>query len=613
MRILNHLVCGLAVLALLDAAHAQTAQVGADATAKNLSKLSVEYVGYRPARYETEHVTELDNSNPNVGGFVTAYLRNNTDKPIRLRFWRLNGHDESYYRVDQRAIWDRTYSDTLAPGQTTVCEINGFTKDFAEGQPFNFAYVDSSWLGAGYIMTKLAEDAVQVSYIRVLPGMQEVEVFLRHTGDGTVEFSGIEAVDKPGAATWAATQIAGKGMTIARLTLDTPLTPSELLIIKTSLKDATGERTIYAHRRAFADRFPIGTWGGDEDLRDELHALHIDTCVMGGKKTDSFFATDAERLGMHAMVHTGVVPNVDQIRELADSPYVSAWMIQDEPDWSKPAIQMLLSDEATRHYNTTIPTFITLCRNVKFFEYAQIPDIPCMDHYSVTAPSSSKWPFPWGTRLEETAYYTRDLKAASEPKPIWIWTQGLADWGERPKRPVPTPSELGAQLVFNLSRGAKGILWFSYSHKRGEQYPDIREAMRGWGKAMSMLREDLLASEPAPYAITAPEKIDAALLVGRDSAVLCLTNTDYDIHPEAYPFREKAEVAVDVTLPSWLSATAALRLDLAGVSPVAVTREGDRATIQVGNLLDTALILLPNDASRVAGAADAWAALDRTN
>lgn len=31
------------------------------------------------------------------------------------------------------------------------------------------------------------------------------------------------------------------------------------------------------------------------------------------------------------------------------------------------------------------------------------------------------------TRLEETAYYTRDLKYAAEPKLIWVWTQGIAN------------------------------------------------------------------------------------------------------------------------------------------------------------------------------------------
>lgn len=589
---------------------AQTAQVGADPNAKSNNKLTVEYVGYRQARWEKEHVKELDDSNPNEGGQVSAYLRNNTDRRIQLRFWRLNGQDESYWRVDQRSVWDRTFDKDLDPGEMTVVEINGLTGDFAPEKPFNFAYVDESWLGAGYIQTKLAEDPVQISYVRVLPGLQEIEVFVRHTGAGTVALGALEAVGKQTAsAEWVAQEIAGKGMSIARLKLAAPLASAELFILKLALTDAAGERAIYSHRRAFADYFPIGTWGAEEDLRDELHSLHIDTCVQNGNKTDSFYSRDAERLGMKAMVHTGVITNVDQIRELADSPHVACWMIQDEPDWAIPAQQMLLAEQSVRQYNSTIPTFITLCRNVKFFEYAPIADIPCMDHYSVTAPSSSKWPRPWGTRLEETAYYTDDLKAASEPKPIWIWTQGLAGWGERPQRPVPTPSELAAQLVLNLSRGAKGIIWFSYKSDLGAKYPDAREEMRGWGRVMRVLRPDFLASEPAPYAVTAPEKLDTRLLVSRDAAILCVTNLDYEIDPKSYPFVEKKDVSITAVLPPWLQPTAAVRFDAKAATPVKVDVANGAATIAVGDLLDTTLVLLTNDAARVAAIPQEWQAL----
>jgi hypothetical protein len=311
-------------------------------------------------------------------------------------------------------------------------------------------------------------------------------------------------------------------MNIARVKLAAPLASSELFILKLNLKDAKGDRAVFAHRRAFADYFPIGTWGGDEDLRDELHRLHIDTCVQGGKKTDSFFARDAERLGMKAMVHTGVITNIDLLRELGDSPHVVCWMIQDEPDWAIPAQHMVLAEQTVRQYNNTVPTFITLCRNVKFPEYAPIADIPCMDHYSVTAPSQQQVAPPLGHAPSRRRRTTRATsRPPRSPKPIWIWSQGLADWGERPKRPVPTPSELGAQLVLNLSRGAKGILWFSYSQKRGDQYPDVRAAMQGWSRCMNVLRDDLQRAEPLAGAVTAPEKIDASLLAGRDSAVLC--------------------------------------------------------------------------------------------
>jgi hypothetical protein len=591
-------------------AFAQTAQVGANPSALSAKKLSIEYVAYRPARYETELVKELDNDPPNVGGFVSAYLKNRSEAPVRLRFWRLNGKDESHWRVDRKAVWDRTYDVNLDPGEMTVVEINGQTDDFAPGKPFNFAYVDETWIGAGYILGTLAEDPVTVSYIRVLPGLQELEVFVRSNAAEAITLGDVELAGKPAATVeWAAPTIDGPGMNIARVKLAAPLASSELFILKINLKDAKGDRAVFAHRRAFADYFPIGTWGGDEDLRDELHRLHIDTCVQGGKKTDSFFARDAERLGMKAMVHTGVITNIDLLRELGDSPHVVCWMIQDEPDWAIPAQHMVLAEQTVRQYNNTVPTFITLCRNVKFPEYAPIADIPCMDHYSVTAPSSSKWPRPWGTRLEETAHYTRDLKAASEPKPIWIWSQGLADWGERPKRPVPTPSELGAQLVLNLSRGAKGILWFSYSQKRGDQYPDVRAAMQGWSRCMNVLRDDLQRAEPLAGAVTAPEKIDASLLAGRDSAVLCLTNTDYEIDAEAYPFVKKENVAIAAKLPAWLTPTTALRLDPAGITTLPVEMRDGAAHLTLDTLTDATLVLLCNTPEQAAKAQAQWDAL----
>ena len=87
------------------------------------------------------------------------------------------------------------------------------------------------------------------------------------------------------------------------------------------------------------------------------------------------------------MVHTNVVPRVDVLRDLGGHPAVDCWMIHDEPDWHYTPQMMLAAVQMTRHYNATKPTFITLCRNVKFFEYAFLPDIACQDHYSVTAPS----------------------------------------------------------------------------------------------------------------------------------------------------------------------------------------------------------------------------------
>jgi hypothetical protein len=575
---------------------AQTAQVGAQIDARSTDRLRLDYLHYRPAEWEKDLVEELENKPENEGGLVYLYLTNTSDEKINLRYWRINDNDESYWRLNHYVAWDRMYDENLDPGQQTVLEINAITKDFGPGSPFDFSFIDSSWAPVLRASSSLVEDPVQISYIRVLPGMQEVEVHIRNEGDTALPLSSLEIAGREVAEVdWVSTELPARGTSIGRATLAQPLPAASLLIVKAGV----GDRQVYAHRRAFEDYFPIGTWSGNEETYALLRRLHIDTIVEGGTSTNNFYSNLLPKYGFRTMVHTGSHVNVDVLRDLGDHPAVACWMIQDEPDWSIPANIMLHADETTRQYNSTKPTFITLCRNIKFFEYAPIADIPCQDHYAVTAPSSSKWPKFYGTRLEETAWYTRDLKLASEPKPIWIWTQAIANWDERPKRPVPTPEELAAQLVLNLGRGAKGILWFNYDHEVAEKFPEVRDAMRLWGRVMRVLRGDLLGAEPLVQPVEAPDKVDAVALASRDAVVVCLTNTDYEIHPEAYPFTMKEDVTVTVPLPQWLPEVTAVAVTTEGVQNLPVTISDGKATIEVGNLEVCRMIALVKDPAQV--------------
>ena len=591
--------CAIFVLACLltTVTFAQTAQVGGDREARGTEKAAIEYVHYRPAHWNTEQVTEYENEFPNEGGLIYVYFRNKqASEPLDLRYWRANGRDESYWVLNHFISWHRLYQNNIAPGELGVLEINATSKDFAEGEPFRFSLVDRSWRPALHYDGKLTVDPVQVSFIRVLPGMQAVEVHVRYLGNERLLFQdlmidghAVEHVD------WRADRLQGPGQTIARVQLAEPLKPSELLIVQIGVREGFKQRTIFAHRRAFADIFPIGLWNSDPENWERFHQLNFDTMVGPGRGDHPFYTEAVEKYGFRSMVHTGMPANIDMIRDLADNPAVVCWMIRDEPDWSIPANIMLYADEEVRQRNDTKPTFITLCRNIKFFEYAPIPDIACQDHYSVTAPSSSKWPAPYGTRLEETAYYTEDLKRAAEPKPVWVWTQGIANWGERPKRPVPTPEEAAAQLILNLGRGAKGILWFNWSDELVPKYPDLMACIGGWSRVMKVMREDFLTSEPANLNVKAPVQVDVATLVNWDKVILCITNTDYDIDPEAYPFREKVDLEVSLDLPAWITPKTAVQVSLEGVAPRAFTVEGSRATVTLPKLHDVALIVLAND------------------
>jgi hypothetical protein len=588
----------------------QSAQVGADRGARGKNDLRVEYVHYRPAVWEQEQVKEYESDIVNEGGLFHVYCRNVTDKRVDLRFWRFNGQDESYWRLNHFIAWDRAWDKSIEPGEYCVLEINAVTDDFAEGNDADFYWVNRAGSPSAHYAGKLLPDPVRISFVRVLPGLDEVEVHVRYSGDAKLSLGEIGLANHTVRdLDWKGAAMKGAGHAIARFRADPPLQNGELMILNVAATEGGEDRTVYTHRRAFADYFPIGVWSGTPESWEMLHRHHIDTFVAGHRKEDAFYQDFAYRLGLRCMVHTGIPVSVDTIRSVQNEDALLCWMIMDEPDWSIPSNIMEFVDRTVRMYDSNKPTFITLCRNIKFFEYASIADIPCQDHYSVTAPSSSIWPKFYGTRLEETAYYTRDLKEASEPKPIWIWSQAIANWGERPKRPVPTPEELASQLIFNLGRGAKGILWFNYDDEVARKYPDVLEAMRDWGRVMGVLREDFLASDPLAADVKAADDIDVALLAARDRMILCVNNLDYEIDPEAYPFTEKANVEIEIALPDWITPAAVVRVAPDGIAPAGFKVKGGRLTVTLDRLKVCDVLVALNEAEAAAAMKKKYAAL----
>ncbi len=595
----NHIIWitlfGLCLLGFLQKAQCEEGRQRGNIDINSLP-LKIPYLHYRPVQYETEYVHENENERPNQGGLVFAYIHNPTNDRVELRDWRLNGKGPNYWRMGYRIAWDRFHDKALRAGQTTVVEICGTSDDFAIGKSFEFGFIDRKWRPAAGIRTKLQSDPVRISWIHILPGMKQVEIHLRNQSDQPVNIASAQVENIKNKTSAFLTQtLDPKSNAIITIELARPFKPSELCIAKVTLKETAQSRDIYAHRRAFEDRFPIGTWGVSDDMYLMARRHHIDTIVQGGKSTDSFYSKDANAFGFYSMVHTGIVPKIDMIRDLGDHPAVSCWMIQDEPDWSYTPEKVLCAINVVETYNSTKPTFVTLCRNVKFMEYAFQPDIPCHDHYCVTAPSTSKWPHRYGTRLEETAYYTRDLKYASEPKPIWVWTQGIFDWDQRPKRPVPTPEEAIAQLYFNLSRGAKGILWFTFKKSVGEKYPDLRDCIKEQGRILELIRNDLLSSEPLIQQDTAADKIDVAVLAGPDKAFVFVTNLDYQIDDEAYPFTQKNDISVSVRLPNWIKPKKALSVSANAIDKIPFKSDGVNTSFTLDSLKAARLIIVANN------------------
>lgn len=514
--------------------------------------LKVEYISLRPAKWEETVLTEEINEKRNLGGLAFIYYKNISDRPVSLREWYLNHRESGHYRLSGDVAWDRRYLETLAPGETTVQEICGVSEDFQIGKPANFSIINQNWQTILRDSGTFKDEKFRISSIVFDTSLSSATIHIRSLIPTKAKILSVSVenrrVDK---IDLSAAYLEEYGHVVGHLSWHHAFTAGALCLIRVEAEVDGKKEVFYSHRNAYPDFFPNGTWSIYPMQYSDAQKHHLNTMVKGGTSKDAYFAREFQEQKFKTMTHTGLYPNIDMIRDLKSHPSVACWYIHDEPDWLHHPQVVYTANSITKAYSLEKPTMITLCRNVKFFEYAFIPDIPCQDHYSVTAPTSSKWPFVYGTKLEETGFYTRDLKYASEPKPIWVWTQGVHLWDERPKMPLPTPDELGAQLFFNLGQGAKGNLWFTFQQEAGTRFPKTKQALQDYSRLIRLIEKDLQVSDPFHTETKGPEKLDIAPLISKEQLTIFLTNLDYQIHDSAYIWKPKEKVSFQLRLPVW--------------------------------------------------------------
>lgn len=526
-------------------------------------QLKIEKIVFRPAQWEQEHLREERNERPNRGGLVFVYYKNTSDQVIQIARFLINQKEQGYYTQSGEVAWTRHYGDKIHPGETKAYEINAVSDLFSEGKDFSFTLLDRrSWSAIASEKVALEKEQLRITSIIWQEDLRQFTLHLQNDSDKKWDFkklriSGKKIID----LNTTGKSIEPKGHMILSGKVNEPFTPGSLCVAAIDLQSENELLRIMGHRTCYASYFSIGTWGIDKHRYDEAkNKLHLNTFIRGGKSTDEFYSNRNIDYRFKVLTHTGIYPDIDKIKDLKETEDVAFWYLQDEPDANRTAEAVLFSNEMTKQYDLTKPTMVTLCRNVRFFEFAFIPDVACMDHYSVGAPTSSVWPYPYGTRLEETGYYTRDLKLAAYPKPIWAWSQGLFNWDERPKQEVPTAKELSYQLFSNIGNGAKGILWFTIKERMAKQYPESYLAMQQCGRIMEMLKADLLKGDPLQTTIESNNRLLFHPIISEDKLILIVLNSDYTIAPEAYQWNAMQNVDVKIKIPPWLRLESAYEL-----------------------------------------------------
>ena len=89
-----------------------------------------------------------------------------------------------------------------------------------------------------------------------------MDIHVRNSGGEFIKIEEVEIIGKQKLkSNILGRTLSPSGHAIASVDLKRALNESELVIIKIKINEGGEIRSVMAHRRAFVDYFPIGTWG----------------------------------------------------------------------------------------------------------------------------------------------------------------------------------------------------------------------------------------------------------------------------------------------------------------------------------------------------------------
>ncbi|MCS7208373.1 MAG: hypothetical protein NZ874_02275 [Fimbriimonadales bacterium] len=603
---------------------------------------------YRPHR-SNPRIRESEPSLNQLGGTFWVYLHNGTRRPYPVSSILLNKRDVETIRPGKGLNWYRLTHE-LIPPRTTATLILNLQREMLNNAPIELvvrlgsdmevsaqleprvcpAVLASAWLEGRRLWLVVRNDdtarPLQVVRVRV---------------DGrSLRFRALAPDAEPNG-----------GVNFLVATLPRMPEPHRSLPVQVDAQLGGQPWLLGGAVRPMSRVFPLGAWRTSIWTNDAERAAWrergFDTFVFNGTQElteveQRAFTEICPREGVKALPHCGFPrPATAFIERNRQNTHIIAYMIKDEPDWSDPArfdnwhVPALCERVAKvfRDREGIPPVYLNLARSRRFGEFAEIPDIACYDAYRVGAPMADEAPpNEWAGLLELAAAYTEDLRFNCEPLPFWVWAQGAHPWNERVwingalGRACPTPEEIRVQLWFQLSRGAKGVLWFigfdetefRRHYMEAKNIPALRALPEGERAALveqlvqhgreafeeqtrlnrflQPLCDDLLRMDWRPNGVrvlsaTNPRKLDATMLVGERAAAVWLTNFDYEIHPQGYRFREQRGIEIEALLPRWLRPkTATLKTPDGSARPLALQSAGastvcvriDALPLQVG-------------------------------
>lgn len=563
---------------------------------------------YRPHRSNTR-IREPEPSVAQLGGTFWVYLNNSVRTPRAVSSIVLNGRDIESLPRGKGVNWYRLTHERIPP-RTTAMLILNLQRAMLNAPIELIVYLNDGTQAQAVLEPKSPPATLASAWLEG----RRLTVIVRNddlTRPLTVERLRVDGRSLRFRALAPHAEPNG-GLNFLIATLPAEPAPHQSLPLQADVRIGEVPEMLGGTVRPMQRHFPLGAWRTsvwtNDAERQAWRERGFDTFVFDGRAdlTDTERRTFTEicpREKLYALPFCGFPrPAVEFIERNRQNQHIIAYMIKDEPDWSEPAqydnwhIPALCERVAKvfRDREVLPPVYLNLARSRRFGEFAEIPDIACYDAYRVGAPMPDETPpNEWAGLLELAATYTEDLRFNCEPLPFWVWAQGAHMWDERVwvdgalGRACPTPDEIRVQLWLQLSRGAKGVLWFiGFNENEFRRYytqaqdiPALRnlpeseraplveqlvqhgreafEEQARLNRFLQPLRAELLAMDWRPNGVRVlrasnPRKLDATLTVGERTAAVWLTNYDYAIHPQGYRFREQRDIELEARLPRWL-------------------------------------------------------------
>lgn len=393
---------------------------------------------------------------------------------------------------------------------------------------------------------------------------------------------------------------------------------------------ADGSRAA-AGLRATADEFRYGMWGyinkgktpkeRAEYFLKDMEDHNINILMYSISKDVSEFMRSEE--GVAYSQRTGM-------RMMANWPGNARkpvyYFLLDEPDAQDAAVNMLPGavrlgalgqglvekSKEIRAKDPGPPILLNIDNTFKpenWYMYAQLPDVMCADPYYSGELASALRKRPEEVKNFEKPTYVYAVSAISRwacaPRPLHIILNCVRDDSKETPFRFSTPIEKRIEVFYALAGGATSLSYWWYApydqcYGVGGDDPRGKALWKEMGLLGAEVRtagEVLTRSCPAELPVkSSPNLWVRTLLSGPDSVVLLVVNDTSRGTKTGTTIRTVSPAEVSVQVPAWLKNAGAFEIDSAGTKDLAAKVSGAAATMNLGSVNVTRLIVLTQDA-----------------